>query len=268
MAIPVRRDRVAGGLFKGIAMTVDRAEEAGPMIPAQTNGALLQQMHDAGNPTDALRRIQRVYNECLELFLGQHRGSGRPFVCHLVGTASIVAQAGGSTDMIVAALCHSLFGYAVFRDGRTIYAPKNRNRIKEAIGADAFELVRQYDKFQWSNDAIAEMASRAAPGDDLTRSLWVIRLANEIDDMSNCSMALAPKHGPLQDRLANCAVMARKIGEERLALTLDHLAAQYERQRVWTKDLEMGPPASFRLVPNAYNYLRTRRVRPCNLRIV
>jgi (p)ppGpp synthase/HD superfamily hydrolase len=239
-------------------------------IPAQTNGGLYQHMHLAGAPAEDIRAVQAAYGHAMQLFFGLYRGSGRPFICHLVGTASVVAQIDGRRDMIIAGMFHALFEAAVFPDGRTVKSENNRAMIEKTMGPEVFQLIRLYEQFEWSETSIASMAAQSAAPDDLARRLWILRLANEADEMSHCSFALAQKPGrAIPSRMKNCAAMARKIGEEKLAATLDYFSDEFQRQILWTKDLNLDhPSASFRLLPNVRNYFRTRRWPTHRLRVI
>ena len=58
---------------------------------AQTNLQLLSQMQDAGYAAAEVDRVRAAYAAVLPLFAAHFRGSGKPFLAHLVGTASILA---------------------------------------------------------------------------------------------------------------------------------------------------------------------------------
>jgi len=238
-------------------------------LPAQTNGALYQQMHHAGFSIDDLRLVQNAYDRTLPLYNGLYRGAGRPFVCHLVGTASVVVQGGGRRALVLAALLHSLFEFAIFEDGRTTRAGRHVRAIAEIVGDEVIDLVETYDKTPWGGKVIQNLAAAGPPDDPAMRDIWLLRLANEIDDLSNCSISLAPKGGgDIRKRADGCIAMARMIGQEKLGLTLAHFADEYERQRDWTDVMAKGPPESFRLVPTFQSYVRQRRTRPHHLKAI
>jgi (p)ppGpp synthase/HD superfamily hydrolase len=249
---------------------VSDATGAGVIVPAQTNGGLYGQMHDAGASSDDIRAVQTAYAAALPLFFGLYRGSGRPFICHLVGTASALAQIGAGRDMIVAGLFHALFESALFPDGRTAAVKTNRDAVAKLLGRDVFDLVQSFETWPWNDDAIAMLAMAAAPADAATARLWRLRLANEIDDMSHCNFVLAQKpNRDIRSRLAGCAAMARTLGEERMATTFEALAVDYARQQIWAQDLNRNPSSnSYRLLPGVKSYLRTRHAPAHRLKVI
>jgi hypothetical protein len=58
---------------------------------AQTNLQLFHQLRNAGYDEADLVCIHQAYQLACQVFTGFFRGSGKPFIAHLVGTASILA---------------------------------------------------------------------------------------------------------------------------------------------------------------------------------
>ena len=76
---------------------------------AQTNIALYRQMHELGYSDDGLALIRRSYSLAAKLFTSQYRATEKPFVCHLVGTASIMAQLKASPVLVSVGLLHAAY---------------------------------------------------------------------------------------------------------------------------------------------------------------
>lgn len=57
---------------------------------AQTNLQLYHQLQDANYSEQDLIFIHKAYNFATQLFTGFFRGSGKPFIAHLVDTASVL----------------------------------------------------------------------------------------------------------------------------------------------------------------------------------
>ena len=71
--------------------------------PAQTNLQLYNQLLALSWPADDLERVRAAYEFVDELFSGLHRGSGKTFIAHLIGTASVAAGVDGRHDVVLAA---------------------------------------------------------------------------------------------------------------------------------------------------------------------
>ena len=59
---------------------------------AQTNIQLLNQMYDLGYDEQEIAAVGKSYELAMILFTGRFRGSGKTFIAHLVGTASILVS--------------------------------------------------------------------------------------------------------------------------------------------------------------------------------
>jgi hypothetical protein len=116
------------------------------------------------------------------LFTGRFRGSGRPFVDHLAGTAALALHYGGNVDEVLAAFLHAAYAQGAFdawRDGPT---KKNRATVRAVLGGLAEALVARYDRLDWIGIARRgdpnEVAALAA---DDQRALF-LHMVNEMDD--------------------------------------------------------------------------------------
>ena len=144
---------------------------------AQTNLQLAAQLRRAGWSAEDLAGIDRAYRLAAELVSGWFRPSGKPFVDHFVGTASVVAAAGGRPALVRAALLHNVGG-SVFGHQQ----PADRRELEDVVGAEATGLVLAYPTVPWDADAVAALTARADGLTGSERDLVVLRLANEVDD--------------------------------------------------------------------------------------
>ena len=111
------------------------------------------------------------------------RGSGKPFIAHLVGTASLVVESGCPDNWVIGALLHALHQHRVpFESG---LAPEERKVVlADRFGTQVAELVRRYTSFESEGLAAFMGAGAAVDIDVLT-----LRLAQELKDV--CGYALA-----------------------------------------------------------------------------
>lgn len=207
---------------------------------AQTNPQLLLQLQRQAYPDSALVAVQRAYLLALGLADGLYRGCGKPFVCHLVGTASIVAHCGAPVSVIVAALLHASYQPRVIRD-----APGGlsacRERIAAVFGPACEKLVYGYQfKDESAPDAVDDAADRA--------SVTLLHLADGLEDLIDCAPMLhgtefdgADVRGSAGWRLAQAAqtvpaaaLRARALGYAWLAQQLEQWLARNQQCRLPT----------------------------------
>lgn len=187
---------------------------------AQTNVQLYDQMSSAGYSRDDLAAIQRAYEAMQPLFSGSFRGSGRPFLAHLVGTASILADAGQPIAVIVAGLCHAAYEFGDFGASLRRRSSNNRQKLRQWIGTEAETLVWSYSHLEWSIDAIS-----GYPDDQADKQVLVIRLANEIEDalIDNWFYSGSAKRKSSHDTAKACRELAARLDLTEWQEALDEL---------------------------------------------
>ena len=93
--------------------------------------------------------VRAAWELAAGLFAGAERGSGKPFVDHLIGTASGVSIGGGNPDTVAAALVHAAYDQGDFGDGHRGALASHRRRVRAALGATVEErhccVVRSCD---------------------------------------------------------------------------------------------------------------------------
>jgi len=134
----------------------------------QTNLQLYAQLRAAAWPVPDLLRVRDAHALARLLFSARYRGSGKPFLAHLVGTAGILAAHGADVATVCAGLVHAAylqgdFGFHARRSAAS------RRRIAGALGAEAEEIVWRYRESGWED-----------PSRD-SRTL-LVRIANELEE--------------------------------------------------------------------------------------
>lgn len=161
--------------------------------PAQTNLELYARAIDLGWSPERRRSLADAYVFALRQVFPLARGSGKPFIAHLVGTASLVMESGCPAEWVVAAILHALYQRRVpFQGG--LDPGQRRGLIARQFGAEVDDLVDRYTTFE-SVDL-----GRLSPGAAADQSdVVTLRLADELEDLSGNALAL---HGdPQSDRL-------------------------------------------------------------------
>src|SRR5215207_4102039 len=149
---------------------------------AQTNLQLYNQLIDLRWSADDLRRTRDAYDLAAQLFSGRYRCSGKPFVAHLVGTASVVAAIDGRPGMVSAGLLHAAYDTGDF--GNRVRGAGRRSVLARVVGAQVEHLVDLYAQTPWTAERVAsaiDEVARVTPAAD-RRDVFLLRIANEVDE--------------------------------------------------------------------------------------
>lgn len=210
---------------------------------AQTNLQLYRQLHDDGRPVNEVVLLSQAYELAVPLFSAQIRSSGKPFLAHLVGTASILAAMGCRAEVVAAGLLHAAYGQGDWGDGRQRLVPRRRQRVQRAVGREVESLVARYTEYPWNATSIAELAGRGSTLDVSEADVVTMRLANLLEDHLDLGMAYSRKGAKAkQANLVHdqCTRIAEALGNHRLAAELDETFAEH---RTTTLPLPLLRPA-------------------------
>jgi (p)ppGpp synthase/HD superfamily hydrolase len=199
---------------------------------AQTNIQLYHQLAVLGYDAADIAATARAYEIGIRLFTGAFRGSGKPFLAHLVGTASILADQRARGPLIAAGLLHAAYANGEFGNGWRGMSPGKRADVRRAVGDEIEDLVVRYTELRWDSSSIAEIRDRIEVMTLRERDILLIRLANELEDHLDLGILYQgdAEHRLryMQTHLASCVAMAEQIGypdlAARLAATFDEVA--------------------------------------------
>jgi len=227
-------------------------------IPRQTNTSLYVQLHEAGHPVADILRVQEAYRLSCRLFNGRYRKTERAFICHAVGAASSAAHFDPRIDVVISTMLHAAYDSGQFPDGRSGHpTDAHRKWLSERIGPEVESVVARYCGFDFEEGVPERLVG--APASDGDEDLLFIALAHEVDDLADGGLAFSPKYGrSISTRVIACATLARRIGHERLAETIEAHGRHYETF-AWIDDLGPKRLEGFRVAPNVRAYLRLRR---------
>jgi hypothetical protein len=193
--------------------------------PAQTNLQLYNQLVALSWSDDDLRRLRAAYELADRVFAGTNRHSGKPFIAHLVGTASIAADVDGRRDLVLAALLHSIYtggGTAILRK-----AP-SREAIRGLVESSCEEIIYAYATTPWSPAALSRALVDGVEFDSLQRCVLLLRLVNEVDERVDLGTRYDDKGAPLRgdDPVPQMVVLAERLDCPKLAAALQDLLDQ------------------------------------------
>lgn len=152
--------------------------------PAQTNLELYTQVLSRGSSLSQRRGLAQAYVVALRQVFPLARGSGKPFICHLVGTASLVFESGCPPEWVTAALLHAVYQRRIpFADARE---PEDRRAlIANLFGAGVDDIIQRYTEFE--NVEFSAISANTLKSD---ADVVTLRLADELEDICGYALAL------------------------------------------------------------------------------
>ncbi len=223
---------------------------------AQTNIQLFNQLHCEGYSNAEISCIQEAYTLVMSLFAGCFRLSGKTFIAHLVGTASILTALHVPIKMVAAGLMHAVYAYGDFGYGEKGITNSKRQYIRRIVGEEIEEYVARYTACKWDDQTIHIISDRFDALDAIDRDILLIRLANELEEHLDFGI-LYCGNDKYQQYIAHNGYliieMAQKLGFPPLASELDKVLKETATAQI---PLELGNQSnqnsSFFIPPKSY----------------
>lgn len=218
-----------------------------PRQYAQTNLQLYNQMLARGYDLRDIASMKAGYDLSLQLFSGQYRASGKPFLAHLVGTASILVAREVPTTMAVAGLLHASYTHGRFPSPLSNLRLVKYRKLRKSLGSEVDALVSAYTRFRLSH--VLPEGTRHRPGDtgSVQRDVLTIRLANDLEDQLDNGPAYCAKHPGLyarEDVLDQLQLLATTAWHRELLAEIRELRRAHTGATI-SSDLSTGRSGSF-----------------------
>ncbi|OUX04248.1 MAG: hypothetical protein CBE00_12975 [Planctomycetaceae bacterium TMED240] len=162
----------------------------------QTNLQLFQLMNERGFDTTCQQALHRAYGIAQQLFGTCFRPCGKPFVCHLIGTAAALAGWKQPIELINAGLLHSAYLFGDFQDGEKGSSPRRRRWLRNHMGSETEDLVYRYTLSTWGNSNNTQLHHQAL-ADPSFCEVFKVKVADTYDELADYGILLSPnKHYP------------------------------------------------------------------------
>jgi len=155
---------------------------------AQTNIQLLNQLYRDRYPIPELAHIIACYQLAMRLFTGRFRASGKTFVAHVIGTASILGSLRAPSNLVATGLLHAAYATGDFGDGVQGISIAKREQVRAVTGEEVEEYLARYDALPWSDKHIASHYNQVDALSKIDRDVLLIRLANELEEYLDLGM--------------------------------------------------------------------------------
>jgi (p)ppGpp synthase/HD superfamily hydrolase len=148
---------------------------------AQTNVQLFNQLRSEGYSKEDRGRISEAYEFAMGLFTGLFLPSGKTFIDHLVGTASILASLHVPVNVVAAGLIHAAYLHGDFGVARQGISEVKRKQVRDVVGEEVEEYVARYDRLLWNPQKILFLRDTLDELSPMDRNVLLMRLANELE---------------------------------------------------------------------------------------
>ena len=171
---------------------------------AQTNLQLYEQMRHLRYDLDDITSVKQAYELAIELFSGQFRANGKPFLNHLVGTASILLSRELPVQLAIAGLLHASYSHGKFSFPIASIRSLKRRKLRQVVGRKIESLIFEYTDFRLTPDVLCALTGRPDALSDTQRNVIVLRLANDLEDHLDNGLVYCGKQKSIYTR-SDCA---------------------------------------------------------------
>ena len=193
---------------------------------AQTNVQLFNQLRCEGYSEEERELVRQTYEFAMLLFTGLFLPSGKGFIDHLVGTASILASLHTRIEIVAAGLIHAAYLHGDFGGARKGVSDAKRKKVRDAVGENVEDYVHRYDRLLWgTREAIQTVDDHLADLGPIDCQVLLMRLANELEhelDLGNLYCNKSETEQERHQRYMKCygpklVSMAERLGALPLA---------------------------------------------------
>ena len=210
---------------------------------AQTNLQLYQELLAAGWDEVDVRAVRDAHEFAADVHSIQLRHSGKPFIAHLIGTASAVARSGGGSDLVRAALLHAVYQAGDFGSGKPGISRSRRAAVQAVVGVEVDDRVVGYTKHPLELGELRAWVLDVESLSTLERDVAILRIANEVDDYPEQADSRIELMVELADRLDEPTLREMVLAVQALGTEPNVLLAL----RIASVSSNSRPPRSYRL---------------------
>jgi (p)ppGpp synthase/HD superfamily hydrolase len=224
---------------------------------AQTNLQLYQQLDREGYSQSDIQAIRKSYDIAIQKFSGYYRPSGKTFLAHLIGVASILAWLHQPINTVIAGLMHGIYQYGDFGNSTPTITPSKRNHIERLFDTHLESVLYHYAHFQPTFPSLQDYLDRFDHLSSIDREVLLIRLADVLEDSLHEGILYCPNWQGRKQHIQEIASITVELAHQ---LTQPTLADALEQ--TFNHVITIQPPQeiqrtftvhdSFLVVPSYY----------------
>jgi (p)ppGpp synthase/HD superfamily hydrolase len=150
---------------------------------AQTIVCLYNQLRKNNYTSREIDLVYKAYRVSKLLFTGRFQPSGKEFISHCVGTASILASVYLPAELVAAGLIHNVYQNGDFGNGKEFISKSKRKYIRENLNSEVEEYVAQFAIRRWNSTTIININNRIKDLSLLEQKVVLLRLADALEHL-------------------------------------------------------------------------------------
>jgi len=148
---------------------------------AQTYLQLHHQIRRLGYSKDDIEYCRRVYEFAMQVFSGYFQTNGKPYLSHVVGTASILVSLHASKHIVATALLHNVYNRGDFGDGKKRITPARRKKISRVVGSETESYLAAFHAMNWTQSLFPSIRDHLKEYNQVQRTVVLIHLADWLE---------------------------------------------------------------------------------------
>jgi len=150
---------------------------------AQTNIQLFNQLRREGYSTTELNLIRDAYELAMTCYSCRFSPSGRPFISHVVRTASILASLNLPAQIVAAGLLHNVYSTGDFGNRTGRISNTDRQTISRTLGREVEEYIIRFPSSYWGSRTIQLARSDPDRLPAIDRAVVLMLLADHLEHL-------------------------------------------------------------------------------------
>ncbi len=228
---------------------------------AQTNVQLFNQLRSEGYSKQERERVREAYGLGMRLFTGLFLPSGKTFIDHLVGTASILASLHVPVELVAAGVIHATYLHGDFGGIKEGISEAKRKQVRDVVGGEIEEYLARYDGLLLNPQTIPVLRDTLDGLSPMDHDVLLMRLANELEhqlDLGALYFVRGEKaqkwHQRHMERYAPIMVdMAGKLGFSSLSAEMERVFSNVTLAQVPIEPcIRSNHHAAYLIIPRSY----------------
>ena len=220
---------------------------------AQTAVCLYNQLRENNYSNREIELVEKTYKLSKLLFSGRFQPSGKDFLSHCVGTASILASIHLPAELVAAGLIHNVYQNGDFGDGKKFISKSKSNYIRKVIGYEVEKYVAEFAALRWNSITITDIYSRINDLSSFEKKVVLLRLADILEHLldldilfyNNKERARYTANSHIFEEMAGhlgYPVLAEEFRKYYSEINSGHIPAEFFTQK----------KASYMVIPHSY----------------
>jgi gluconolactonase len=153
------------------------------------------------------------------LFTGRFLPSGKSFIAHVVGTASILASLRLPAPVVAAGLLHNVYNAGDFGGGRSGITKARRRKMRRALDPEVETYAARFPKLHWKSQTVQLAREDPNKLDSIDRNTLLILCADHFEHLLDCDLLYYDKTPARRyiDDSKIAAEIAERLGLSQLA---------------------------------------------------